>query len=140
MKLNLNRITKQMHLTKIFGCTEKIISTIPYHQRKILEKTYEDFEEGLMLTSEEFFRKITGLPEDIGVECKLLVLDKRIKNYGIVVGIKYLHVLSYCKNKGLKEEENPLFLSEYFFEKNELGEGVPAVLIRDITKRPIILE
>jgi|GEM_PF-3519598 len=140
MGLDLNEITPQIHLTKIFRYREKIFSSIPYPQREFLEKIYEDFEERLMLTDEEFFQKITGLPEAVGIEGRVLVLDKGIENYGIVVGIKYLYVLSYYKNKGLEKEENPLLLSEIFFEKNGLEEGVPAVLIKDITRKPIILE
>jgi 6-pyruvoyl-tetrahydropterin synthase len=134
MEFDLNKITQQIYLAKIFKSTERIICNTPYNQRKILENIYKNFEESLMLTNEEFFQKITNPTTKTYAKCKLLILDRKIENKGIIMSIENLKVLSYYKNEGLKNEENPLFVSKYFFEKNELEEGMPVIVIKDITE------
>jgi hypothetical protein len=139
MGLDLNRITEQIYIAKIGGRIEDIRGYLNPYQRIFFEKIYEYFGEKTIITTKKFFKKIAGQTKAAGVECELLVLNKRIRKDGIVFGLEDLRVVSYRKGLGLVDDDQ-IFLNEYFFEKDGLEEGMPAVLIKDITRKPILLE
>lgn len=125
------KITRQLYIVEPIKSTEKIVAASSEAKR-----LYENFGEALMVATKDLFKTYSKCL----MECEVLFLKKRVRVRGVVTTLKNLRVVRYVKNLGLKEEKNSLFLSEYVFEENEVDEGEPAVLIKDITKKPSLLD
>jgi hypothetical protein len=132
MRLDLNKITQQMYICKLFG-----VDSSYFYEKNFYKKIPE---EKILFTTINFLRKIAECGA-IALKCSLMVYNQKeryeTKRFdGMTLAGSNLLAAIYSK-KELREVENPVFANSDFFKSQKIPEGVYGVLIKDITQKPI---
>jgi hypothetical protein len=132
MRLDLNKITQQMYICKLFGVDSSYFSEKNFYKKIPEEK--------ILFTTINFLRKIAECGA-IALKCSLMVYNQKeryeTKRFdGMTLAGSNLLAAIYSK-KELREVENPVFANSDFFKSQKIPEGVYGVLIKDITQKPI---